>query len=840
MSVSLLGCNTLIMAATGQVITGDIQVTVAPKSVNPPLAVKNAQRKVNMSLRDVTVRDALKAISKVAGFDLAMDDSIKGNISVDLNQVSVSDALDSIKSLAQLEYSYRSGLLLVTASDSPQASGFRRQVTEVIPLKYANAGVVSTLLMKTVFANAAGAVGGGGAAGGASSGGGGGGTSGSGISGQPVTPDFNSNSILVIGTPSDISIVKDYVAAVDRPRESKTWRMSQMNAYDVASYLAASVFNEGVTIFSSGGGGAGGGASGGASGGAGGGGGGGSSTPGSAGFNHQPQNLNTLTDILAEGSGGTSTGGGSGGSSGGGGGSSGGGGGSSGGSLSSSQTVRTMNRSQVTARVSDVGPILVPDGRLNTLTLLGTVQQIATAEKVIKLIDRKVPQVVLDVALVEINKTKEVFFKPRIGISKPNSKLGFTFNPTDTGGTDPTKDTSLVNVSPIDPTTGVSTTSPFLLADFAKQASGLLPTLYQTTNRALIPAFQHKNNDINNPTVFSRYALQFNMGLNNKNGKVLANPTVLTTSDHETIVSIVDEVIKSITTTQVAGAAPTVTTNIGEVGVILNILPRVSPDGTITMRVKPTVSNIRESYRAGGSVEGKLASKRELLLENVMVQDGETLMLGGLIQESDANLINKIPGLSSLPIAGAIARNADRVKAKTELVVMITPHIVDDNFKPIDYPHAISNIRPAKPGDQSLRPAEKLIPTQPILKPIFPDVEPVKTIDRYSSPIGSIDNTRDTTPTSVSSFQARPINTKASPEQIIKSYINPVDDLPLRPSTKIEEPPAVRQAVNQAVKTPQQTSTITPVNPPSSSSGVTHVEVSEDELDKIIHKFLGK
>ena len=87
---------------------------------------------------------------------------------------------------------------------------------------------------------------------------------------------------------------------------------------------------------------------------------------------------------------------------------------------------------------------------------------------------------------------------------------------------------------------------------------------------------------------------------------------------------------------------------------------------------------------AASEVEGQadlvatLLSRRDLELKNVRIKDGETLVIGGLIQETEQKTVNKIPFLGDLPIIGTIFRSTSSSKAKNELVIMITPKILND------------------------------------------------------------------------------------------------------------------------------------------------------------------
>ena len=74
-----------------------------------------------------------------------------------------------------------------------------------------------------------------------------------------------------------------------------------------------------------------------------------------------------------------------------------------------------------------------------------------------------------------------------------------------------------------------------------------------------------------------------------------------------------------------------------------------------------------------------LLSRRNIDVKNVRIKDGETLVIGGLIQEQTHKTVTKIPILGDIPGIGAAFRSSSNERIKTELVILITPKIIKDN-----------------------------------------------------------------------------------------------------------------------------------------------------------------
>ena len=102
------------------------------------------------------------------------------------------------------------------------------------------------------------------------------------------------------------------------------------------------------------------------------------------------------------------------------------------------------------------------------------------------------------------------------------------------------------------------------------------------------------------------------------------------------------------------------------------------------MNLKPNYSTIGSQVYSQGAVSGQsdlvatLLSRRNLDLKNVRIKDGETLVIGGMIEEKESKTVNKIPLLGDLPLIGAAFRSTVTNKTKSELVIMITPKIIND------------------------------------------------------------------------------------------------------------------------------------------------------------------
>ena len=118
---------------------------------------------------------------------------------------------------------------------------------------------------------------------------------------------------------------------------------------------------------------------------------------------------------------------------------------------------------------------------------------------------------------------------------------------------------------------------------------------------------------------------------------------------------------------------------IQETGIILNVTPQVTANGQIQMRVHVENSDVQD---LGGDIGAVFP--RQSVDNEVLVGDGETAVMGGLTQTTVRLSKSGIPVLVDLPLIGRLFGVTQRTEAKRDLLILITPHIIDDGQQPSD------------------------------------------------------------------------------------------------------------------------------------------------------------
>ncbi|HEX5960831.1 MAG TPA: type II secretion system secretin GspD [Rhodanobacteraceae bacterium] len=163
--------------------------------------------------------------------------------------------------------------------------------------------------------------------------------------------------------------------------------------------------------------------------------------------------------------------------------------------------------------------------------------------------------------------------------------------------------------------------------------------------------------------------------------KILSAPSTVVLNNQETTFKV-GEKIPVVQTAIIPGLGGTgsnggalnaTSVNYIDTGVLLDVVPRVSPGGLVYMDIQQVVSKptTRDQY-------GNYTIANRALSTEVAVQSGQTVLLGGLIQQTDTTQDSGVPFLSRIPIFGRLFGTTDRSKTRTELIVLITPRIIRD------------------------------------------------------------------------------------------------------------------------------------------------------------------
>jgi general secretion pathway protein D len=301
-----------------------------------------------------------------------------------------------------------------------------------------------------------------------------------------------------------------------------------------------------------------------------------------------------------------------------------------------------------------------PTTATNALTIKDTPERIAAAARVLSAVDKARPEVIIDVELLEVDRTKLAEYGLQIASSGSTGLNGSVGVTTDSAGA-----------------TTLQTLKNLSTADII--ATGL-PTLY------------------------------YRLLKSDSNTRTLANPQLRTTDGVAAKARFGEQVPVPVTTfapiaTGGVAQQPVTSFNYQNIGVNIDITPRTHHDDDVSLQLNVVVSNISGTGFGGLPTFGN----REI---NTLIRlrDGETNMLAGLIRDDERTSLEGIPGLVDLPVIGRLFAHNSKTQNQTDVILTLTPHII----RVLDLSEA--DLRPFRVGRDSLAPITEL-PVLPLEAP---------------------------------------------------------------------------------------------------------------------------
>ncbi len=333
-----------------------------------------------------------------------------------------------------------------------------------------------------------------------------------------------------------------------------------------------------------------------------------------------------------------------------------GGGGSSGGSSSGGSMVHggmtfTAPRSGV------LSPNLQWEESTNSVIVTGPSEMIRKVRAVIAKLDIRRPQVLIEVVVAEVSldQQRELGVEWRLG---GNPKL-LTHFPSQLGATNE----SSLNAAALP---NVSGTGAVTANGATDNGAGLLNTISQLGTGLTFGYFSGGS-----LSTLIR-ALQ-----NDSRSNVLATPNLVTLDNQEATIKVGQKISFIIGTinNNPTGGQPFNSYDREDVGLVLVIKPQITDDGSVKLLIQQELSSVIPNT---GSVNSNPDTTERYISTTVMAEDGQTLVLGGLLQNDWSTLTSKVPVLGDIPYVGALFRNRERVQRKTNLMIFMRPVILND------------------------------------------------------------------------------------------------------------------------------------------------------------------
>jgi general secretion pathway protein D len=339
----------------------------------------------------------------------------------------------------------------------------------------------------------------------------------------------------------------------------------------------------------------------------------------------------------------------------------------------------------------------------NALVVRGTPDQIALAEKLVDDLDKVRPEVIVDIAVLQVSKDKS----RTLGLSPPTSATV----------------TLQSNINTTNTTTGTTTSGTGATVSSTTGTSGIslntLGNLNATDFQVTIPS------------------ANLSAVMSDTDTKTLQNPQVRALDNQKATLKIGERVPVATGSFQPGiggvGINPLVNTQFQylDVGVNIDVTPHVHADREITLKISMEISSVVSQASIGGISQPIIGQKK--IEHEIRLKDGESSLIGGIFDDSQTKALSGIPGLAQIPILGYLFGQRTQDHSQDETVFAITPHVIrgttisEWNQRAIDIGTANTiELRhvshPAAPAPQSSQPS--ITPVTPTPAGQSPAVQP--------------------------------------------------------------------------------------------------------------------
>ena len=355
------------------------------------------------------------------------------------------------------------------------------------------------------------------------------------------------------------------------------------------------------------------------------------------------------------------------------------GGGGGGGAGGASGGTTNQNRGFLSPRGS-----ISFDRRTNTLLVIDIPKRVAEIKRLVALLDKPVDQVLIEARIVIANESFARELGARFGISGMNGNVAFSGNlDANTANRNSAVSTDIANQ-------GLLNTFQAALTTFNNCRAGATPATCvapiapvlggRTTTRGLnvnLPSTLAGAGALALSILNGGYLLDIELSALQAEGRgeVISNPRIVTSNQKEAVIRQGQEVgYVTLTGAGTGGGVQTPNVQFKDVLLELRVTPTITSDGRVFMAIAVKKDEI-EGFVDTGIGQVPQINKREVNTA-VLVENGQTVVIGGVYEFRDRQSMSKVPFLADIPILGNLFKNKGRNKSKAELLIFVTPKVL--------------------------------------------------------------------------------------------------------------------------------------------------------------------
>ncbi|MFT4178888.1 MAG: type IV pilus secretin PilQ family protein [Thermomonas sp.] len=298
------------------------------------------------------------------------------------------------------------------------------------------------------------------------------------------------------------------------------------------------------------------------------------------------------------------------------------------------------------------------DRRTNTLLVIDIPQRVANIRDLVQKLDKPVDQVVIEARIVIANESVARELGARFGITGVKDNA-FYSNSVDNN----ISNQNSINAA-ADANSATPTPSPLVRPTITRGWMSDLPATLNSTAGSLALSILNAG-----------YALDIELSAIQEEGRgeVISNPRIVTSNQKEAVIKQGREV--GYLTVSGAGGQATPTVAFKDAVLELKVTPTITNDGRVFLNMGVKKDELNGYVNMGTFGQVPEIAKREVNTA-VLVEDGQTVVIGGVYEFSDRTDVSKVPFLADLPIIGNLFKNKGRTKTKAELLVFVTPKVM--------------------------------------------------------------------------------------------------------------------------------------------------------------------
>lgn len=295
------------------------------------------------------------------------------------------------------------------------------------------------------------------------------------------------------------------------------------------------------------------------------------------------------------------------------------------------------------------GPRVIANPINNTLLIQATPQEYEGIEQLIKELDIPPRQVLIEAKIYSVDLSHTFSSDVSAALQTLSGSA-----PSTPGGSSGSSGTS------------ITSTAASLLAAFNSGGAALTGSMLVGKSRALAGVVALMESE--------------------SNAKIISSPSIIATDSIPASINV-GTTVPTESGSVASGVTGAVTTGISNVstGIGLNIVARVTPSGIVTMIINQNVSDpeVTSPETSGSNIPSPSFGTKSITTQ-VTVQDGDTIAIGGQIQESTTTSLSGIPVLDRIPVVGGLFGARSYTKERTELIMFLTPHVIYDSNQLLD------------------------------------------------------------------------------------------------------------------------------------------------------------